>query len=271
VKWQDFQRQLRETGGYDTPEGSGRSAVDRLFGRVDAYVYGLMFKVVITANWAACRGRFNSEAWSAHSFAMLRAAERSGARMRIRGADRIAGLRQPAVYVSNHMSLMETFVIPGVLLQFGDVATIVKTSLIKYPLFGRVLTSTRPITVTRTDPRLDLTTVLTDGVAALKQGRSLLVFPQSTRRADFRPLEFNSIGLKVAQRADAPMVPVAVKTDYFRNGKWLKDVGPLDRRQTMHIEFGDPIATAARNREAHRLVVDFIAGRLRSWGGAVSG
>ena len=94
----------------------------------------------------------------------------------------------------------------------------VKESLLKYPFFGPVLGSREPIVVGRSNPREDLVAVLEGGEARLKQGRSVIVFPQSTRSSVFDPAHFNTIGVKLAKRAGVPVIPVALKTDAWGNG-----------------------------------------------------
>ena len=78
--------------------------------------------------------------------------------------------------------------------------------------------------------------------------------------------EFNSLGTKLAARAGVPIVPVAIKTDYWRNGKWIKDLGPLDRKQPVNISFGTPIEAVNNERKAQESIVGYITSRLEAWG-----
>ncbi len=150
------------------------------------------------------------------------------------------------------------------------VTFIVKRSLTTMPIFGPIMRSRDPITVGRTNPREDMVTVMTEGTARLKAGTSVIVFPQATRYQVFRTDHFNSLGVKLAARAGVPVMPVAIKTDFWRPGSgWLKDFGPLDRRQTVHMEFGAPLAITGNGKEQHEAVVEFIRSRLVAWGGAV--
>ena len=79
------------------------------------------------------------------------------------------------------MSTLETVILPVIVLPFRRVTFIVKESLLTYPIFGPIMRSLDPLPVTRTNPRLDLKTVLEGGVARLQQGASIVVFPQTTR------------------------------------------------------------------------------------------
>ena len=71
--------------------------------------------------------------------------------------------------------------------------------------------SRNPIVVGRTDPRKDFETVMNGGAERLKNGISIIIFPQSTRSLDFKPEEFNSLGVKLAKKAGVQVVPVAIK------------------------------------------------------------
>ena len=142
----------------------------------------------------------------------------------------------------------------------------VKESLLKYPFFGPVLGSREPIVVGRSNPREDLVAVLEGGEARLKQGRSVIVFPQSTRSSVFDPAHFNTIGVKLAKRAGVPVIPVALKTDAWGNGNLLKDFGPVDVKKTIHFEFGAPMRIEGTGKAEHQQITEFIINRLGVWG-----
>ena len=55
--------------------------------------------------------------------------------------------------------------------------------------------------------------VLEGGKQRLQKGISIIVFPQTTRTVRFEPENFNSIGVKLAQRAKVPIIPLALRTD----------------------------------------------------------
>ena len=265
----EFQEVLRRTGRYETDGARRFSFADRLLGWSDAGYYLRLFRIVLAAHIAARRGRYDRKAWATSSHNTLKAVEGCGGHIVLSGLELSAGLNGPRVYVSNHMSMLETFLLPAILLSFGDVTTVVKEGLLDYPLFGVVLRATNPIRVTRRNPRDDLKTVLGQGEAFLRQGRSILVFPQSTRTPFFAPADFNTLGVKLARRAGVPVVPLALKTDFQRNGHWVKEFGRLDRSKTVWLRFGAPIAVADTGKAAHEAIVSFISENGRQWGGEV--
>ena len=122
-----------------------------------------------------------------------------------------------------------------------------------------------PIAVTRTNPREDLKAVLEGGAARLERGTTIIVFPQTTRTPEFEPSQFSSIGAKLARKAGVPIVPVALKTDAWENGRHLKDLGKIDPSRKVHIGFGEPLRVAGRGTQEHQAVVSFIEDKLAAW------
>jgi len=262
----DFQDQLRRTGAYEspaTPAGRGRGP---RWSRGTVGYYGRALQVVLAARRLVHQNRYTPEAWAASSFAIVQTVEAC------RGSVSLAGLLPrgrhpgPVVYVANHMSMLETFLLPCVLLTYGDLANVVKVSLTRHPLFGPIMRSVRPICVSRQHPRDDLKAVLDQGAQALAQGRSVLVFPQSTRSFSFDAREFNSLGAKLAKRAGVPMLAVALKTNFHGIGKLFKDFGRIDPRQRVYVRFDEPVTIRGNGREEHARVMAFISQHLRTWG-----
>lgn len=265
MKLAEFREQLVTTHAYETPPDLKRSWLDRCLGWSDVWIYFRIVQVVASGNRLARRGLFSRQCWAEHALAMLSAIEGGGGRVRIHDVGPVAALSGPAVFASNHMSIIETLLLPLILLQFADVTTVVKSSLLDYPLFGRILRVLKPISVERKNPRDDLKTVLKEGEEALKRGVSVVLFPQSTRSVRFDPAAFNSLGMKLAKRADVPLVPVAVKTDFQGIGRVFRDLGPFDRGKMLHFRIGSPLRIAGNGRAEHAAVVRFIEESLAAW------
>lgn len=194
--------------------------------------------------------------------------ERCGARFHITGLDHIREAEGPLIFISNHMSTVETMVFPCLIAPIKPVTFVVKESLERMFVFGPIMRSCNPITVGRENPRQDMQKVLTGGAQKLADGISVILFPQSTRQARFSPEHFNSLGVKLARRAGVKVLPVAVKTDFWGNGRLIKDFGPLDRSLPNHIRFGEPMDVEGNGREEHQAIVEFIEENLRRWGAA---
>jgi 1-acyl-sn-glycerol-3-phosphate acyltransferase len=254
-------------GTYRTDE-SRRS----ILGRVSPglALYSRIVSIVFRAGAKAKRGRYDDVEWKASSLDTVRALESAGTRFDIAGLEHVAAVDGPCVFIGNHMSTLETFVLPVILLPFKKITFVVKQSLMDYPVFGHVMRSRNPIAVGRTNPREDLKAVLEGGLERLGKGVSLIIFPQTTRVPRFDPKEFNTIGVKLAKRADVPVIPLALKSDAWGNGRLVKEFGRIDPSKTVHFAFDAPLRIRDRGNEEHEAIVRFITAKLNAWGGSVA-
>jgi 1-acyl-sn-glycerol-3-phosphate acyltransferase len=142
---------------------------------------------------------------------------------------------------------------------------IAKESLTKYPVFSTPLKGCDPIIVGRRNARDDLRIMLTGTHDRISRNISVFVFPQTTRTSMFAPEHFNSIGAKLAKRENVPLVPLALKTDFWGCGKLVKDIGKINPRLDVKFRFGEPL-DASDEREANRKTIEFISNTLAEWG-----
>jgi 1-acyl-sn-glycerol-3-phosphate acyltransferase len=250
---------------YVTPEAGRSYPSDRFLFWTRWNLFLRFFRIVFASKALAEKGLYDDAAWASSSYDVFRDIEGCGGRFYIKGIDNIRKIEGPAVFVSNHMSTLETLVFPVLIVPIKAASFVVKEKLVKGPVFGPIMSALDPITVTRKDPRKDLTDVLTQGAEKLARGRSIVIFPQSTRSVLFDPSKFNSLGIKLAARAGVPIIPAAIKTDFWTNGAILHGFGPLDRRQPINIEFGEALTITGRGKAEHQRIVEFISDRLRSW------
>jgi 1-acyl-sn-glycerol-3-phosphate acyltransferase len=248
---------------YCTPQHN-IGLLSRLFPTFMFYIR--IIAIVWRASWAAKRGRYDSVDWHGSSAATVRALEATGCRLEITGLEHLQGIDRPCIFIGNHMSTLETFVLPSLIMPHGfDLTYVIKRSLVDYPVFGDVVKTRDPVVVDRVNPRDDLKVVMEEGARRLEQGRSLIIFPQHTRTVDFDPKLFNSIGIKLAQRTGAIVVPVALLTWAWSSGKRLKDFGPICPSRTIHFAFGEPMELAGKGHEEQQRIVDFIQEHLQRW------
>ncbi len=163
------------------------------------------------------------------------------------------------------MSILETFVLPCLIQPYRDVTFVIKESLMTYPYFGHVMRSRNPVVVGRENPREDLKLVLEEGRKRLEANVSVVIFPQTTRSVEFDPAKFNSLGIKLARRCNAPAVPFALKTDAWGLGQRIKDFGPIRPDKTVRFHFGEPMTVRGSGKEEHNAIVEFIQGNLAAW------
>jgi 1-acyl-sn-glycerol-3-phosphate acyltransferase len=247
---------------YQTAEGSGRGP-DRWLPA--ACFYSRFLAVVFKASAKAKRNVYTDDEWCLSSLTILRALERAGTRFDISGIEHVRAVDSPCVFIANHMSVMETVLLPYIICPIKKVTFIVKESLMTYPVFKHVLRTRNPIVVGRVNPRQDLKTVMTAGKALLEKGVSVIVFPQTTRSRVFDPGMFNSLGVKLAARSKVPAVPLALITDAWENGRWIKEFGRINPARKVYFSFGRPIPAEGRGADAHARVIDFIDTKIRQW------
>lgn len=246
-----------------TSEDKQLSFVGRTFPSL--MFYSRFIGTVVRCAGLAKRGEFGDHQWMENSWNVLRILEDVGVRVRIKGLEHVDGVNGPCVFIGNHMSFLETVILPAIILP-KPVTFVVKQSLLEYPVFKHVLASRDPIAVTRTNPRQDLKVVLDEGVKRLQQGMSVVVFPQSTRSHIFDPSQMSSIGVKLAKKADVPVIPIALKTDALQNGKLLKDFGRIEPRLPIEFAFDAQRAIEGRGNGVQEEVNSFIEKKLDEWG-----
>jgi 1-acyl-sn-glycerol-3-phosphate acyltransferase len=220
--------------------------------------------IFMRAAWAAKRGRYNLPVWWASSVSVVRALERVGVRFEVEGLHHVHGVTGPVLVVGNHLSVLETFVLPAFLLPYKIVSYVVKQSLMEYPLFRDIMRTSRPIAVSRTNPRRDLKQVMEQGHARLSDDISIIIFPQTTR-APFDPGQFSTIAVKLARKEQVPVVPMALLTDAWEHGRLLKDFGPIYPSRTVRFAFGEPLTVSTKGEDEQARIIDFIQDHLHRW------
>ena len=167
------------------------------------------------------------------------------------------------VIVSNHMSFLETFVIPYLL--NGKTIFVAKKELTRIPFFNKILRSINTIFIARKSAKKDLVTVLREGARRLKESYNIVIFPQGGRRDVFDPKEFNTLGLRLALKADVPISIIAVKTDFLRSFI-LPNIGFLKLKNNIHFEFGPTFKVNKKNMaKVHNECKSFIDSKLNEW------
>ncbi len=247
---------------YRTPEG----LAGMLSRRFPSFFFHLRMLYLYVQGWLwASLGVYDDQKWVFGSLRVFKLLESVGVRFEIENLGLPGRLQGPVVFVANHMSTLETFILPCLIQPRCRIVFVVKESLLRFPFFGRVMRARNPVAVGRKNPRQDLRVVLEQGSLRLGEGNSVVIFPQTTRSVRFAPEQFNSMGIKLAKRADVPVVPVALKTDAWGVGRWLKDFGPIDRGKTVRIAFGEPVTVQGAGQGEHTKVVEFIQGKLEGW------
>ena len=256
-----FLNKISDNDEYITnPAGLGK----RLFPSL--YFFSNMLRILLYSNRQAKKGIYDDVRWYDSSIDTLKSLERAGIQFHLEGMDNIRKVEGPVVFVSNHMSTLETMILPSIIRSIKPVVYVIKEELGKYPLFGPIALAREPILVGRENPREDLRIVLEEGSKKIEEGKSVIIFPQKTRSMVFDPTLFNSLGNKLAKRNNVPVIPLALITDAWGNGKYIKEAGKIDPSKPVHLAFGQPIYIKGNGAEEHQKIIEFIAGKFKEWG-----
>jgi 1-acyl-sn-glycerol-3-phosphate acyltransferase len=258
----DFSNRVSDTDEYITPKDIYRKMFPSL------RFFPRFIWIITYSSRNAKKGIYNSMRWYDSSVAVRLSLEKSGVKMHFSGMDNMRKVQGPVVFVANHMSTLETMVLPSIIRPVKKVLYVIKSELANYPLFGAVAMARDPILVGRDNPREDLKTVLKEGSRKLQEGKSIIIFPQKTRSDFLDPETFNSLGNKLAKRNNVPVIPIALLTDAWGNGKIIKEAGKIDSSKTVYFAFGEPLYIKGNGSEEHQKVLEFIAGKFKEWGRA---
>jgi len=148
----------------------------------------------------------------------------------------------PCVVLSKHQSTWETMFLQY---YFGPVSTILKKELLRIPFFGWGLASLRPIAIDRKNPVQALKDVKTLGLARLKEGNNLLIFPEGTRVAPGTVGNYARSGADIAITAGVPIIPVAHNgAECWPHKHFYLYPG------TITVVIGEPITSEGKDRKA---------------------
>lgn len=224
-----------------------------------------LLRIVLYSNRFARKKIYNDIRWANSSIDIYESLERAGVKLNFYGMSNLKKVNTPVVFVSNHMSTLETMVLPSIIQPVMKVIYVIKEELARYPLFGKIVSARDPILVGRENPREDLAIVLEEGSKKIQEGKSIIIFPQKTRTGYFDPTHFNSLGIKLAKRNKVPVIPIALITDAWGNGKHIKELGKIDPLKEVHIALGEPISVTGNGSEEHQKVMNFIESKFREW------
>jgi 1-acyl-sn-glycerol-3-phosphate acyltransferase len=146
------------------------------------------------------------------------------------------------IYMSNHRSNFDIPVLLGCLpIQFRWLA---KAELFKIPIFGRAMQGAGYVKIDRTNRESAFKSI--DEVAAkMKNGVSVMIFPEGTRSQDGDLKPFKKGGFVMAVDTGAPIVPVILRgtRSIMAKGSWRINPGKV----TLSIE--KPIDTSGSTRD----------------------
>jgi 1-acyl-sn-glycerol-3-phosphate acyltransferase len=181
----------------------------------------------------------------------------SGIRYRVEGLEHVRRDRA-AVYAVNHASNVEPPVLFDVLSGlFPKLRVLYKAELRKLPVLVRAFDLAGFVPLDRGNRDQSLPAI-EQAAEALRAGNSFLIFPEGTRSRTGELLPFKKGGFIMALKAQAPIVPVAIKgaRDAMRKGSpWIRPV-------TVRVRLAPPVETAGLGLESRDALVAKVRGEI---------
>jgi len=157
----------------------------------------------------------------------------AGLRFTVSGLENLP--QEPAVVLSKHQSLYETFMTP---LFLPPQTWVLKQELLRIPFFGWGLSTLKPIHIDRLSPQQSLREIQHQGAERLAQGIWVVIYPEGTRVQPGEQVKYAKSGAMLAAKARVPIVPLA----HNAGQHWLRGK-LLIRPGTVHFRVGPAIAT----------------------------
>ncbi|MBK8182440.1 MAG: 1-acyl-sn-glycerol-3-phosphate acyltransferase [Candidatus Competibacteraceae bacterium] len=192
-----------------------------------------------------------SQMWAGFNIWWLRVT--CGITYQVTGAEHIPN--RPVIVMAKHQSTWETLFFNWYL---PPMAWVVKRELLWVPLFGWALALLRPIAINRKLGSAAVKQVIRQGMAHLRRGQWVLIFPEGTRTAPGVRKRYGLGGAVLATHSGFPVLPIAHNAGEF----WSRR-GFFKRPGTVHVVFGPLLESAGRSPQAlNQQVEDWIESNM---------
>ena len=197
--------------------------------------------------------------------------------VKISGLENLPPPNQPAVFVSNHQSFLDIYTLFHL---NNDFKFISKTSNFLIPIIGWSMFLTGHVMINRVDRRSQLECLKACG-ELLKNGASVLFFPEGTRSKDGKMHAFKKGAFSVAAKAKVPVVPITLvgtgdlmpnKKEYLLYpGRVEVIIHPLVQASTADVMMTEAFNAIASSLPPEKIGSDAYEGLLPSAGGGTGG
>jgi len=168
--------------------------------------------------------------------------------------------RASYVFLANHQSLFD---IPVLLATVPcQVRMMAKRSLFRIPIFGWSIAAGGPMPIDRGD-RSKAGKSFAAALARIKNGTSILLFPEGTRALTDVLLPFQRGGFLIAMKTGLPIVPVGIRgtRGVQHKGNWAIRPRPIE------VRYGTPIDIAAYGVRRKKELIAEVRARIAELAG----
>ncbi len=161
----------------------------------------------------------------------------SGTQVEVKGIENVP-TDKAVLFVANHQSNFDIPILLGHIDKHKSFIS--KVELEKFPIINKWMNLLECVFMDRSDIRQSAKAIM-QGIKNLKNGYSMVIFPEGTRAEDNNLLEFKPGALKLATKSGAPIVPVSISgsKDIMKKGSNI--IRPAKVKITIHepIEITD--------------------------------
>ncbi len=180
----------------------------------------------------------------------------AGVTVNVSGSENVPD-NEAVVFVSNHQG---NFDIPILLASIEKPKSfIAKTEIANLPLISTWMKYMNCVFMDRSDIRQSLK-VISQASEYVKEGYSMAIFPEGTRSKGKEMGEFKPGSIKLALKAEATIVPVAIRGSY----KIMEENGFIIKPGLVEVVIAEPIPTRDLTKEQARNLPDQIRDIIRS-------
>lgn len=208
---------------------------------VNVKFYFNLVSIILSAYIKLVLHKYSWQDYVTDSGKILNLVKKIGTKVLILSEENLKCVSAPVVFVSNHMSSLETFIFGYILGRYHKISFVVKKSLLYYPFFGHILNFLKPIVVSRKNAISDFKIVIKKFKNLIEEKTSIVIFPQATRSLNIDEKQFSSLGVKLAKIYNIPIIPICIKTDFLSLGKVVRDIGKVNPEKDVYIKIFPPI------------------------------
>ena len=177
----------------------------------------------------------------------------AGVNVVVHNPERTAG-GEPRIYMSNHLSWFDIPTLAGVLPRYKFVA---KAELFKVPVFGPAIRAIGMVPLDRQNRKAAFA-AYDVAVGKIREGNSVVVFPEGSRGMDYPIRPFKKGPFVLAIAAGVPIVPVLTHGTHevFAKGTLLVRSGRVD------VHLLEPVPTAGLDYDAREELAETVRSRM---------
>ncbi len=200
---------------------------------------------IILCAWGFLLSLFDRKGTVIHAYAAVPWARGilwvCGIKLRVQGLGNVDP-HQPRIYMTNHQSYFDIFALLAYVPV--DFKFIVKQELMRIPILGFSMKRAGYIGIERDNPRKAIQS-MNEAAKRIKEGVSVVIFPEGTRSVDGRLQPFKRGGFNLALKAGSDIVPVAII-----NSHRIVPKGSLRiNRGSFDLRIGPPIPVGGYTRK----------------------